>query len=233
MTTTRTPIFPPWVDTLVKLIGAGAAVSGLYVVLMINFGASPKTLNAGYMPEQPVPYSHALHVGELGMDCRYCHNTVEEAGFAAVPPTETCMNCHQNVAPDSNKLAPIRESYETGMPVEWIKIHDLPEYVYFNHSAHVTRGVSCVECHGRVDRMVEVYQAAPLSMGWCLDCHRNPAPRVRPVEHVTDLEWGLDRTPEEKEKQGIEILKGLGLYDAEGNPTVRMTLLTNCSTCHR
>ena len=175
MTSTRTPIFPPWVDTLIKLLGAGAAVSGLYVVLMINFGASPKTINAGYMPEQPVPYSHALHVGELGMDCRYCHNTVEEAGFAAVPPTETCMNCHQNVAPDSNKLAPIRESYETGLPVEWVKIHDLPDHVYFNHSAHVTRGVSCVECHGRVDRMVEVWQHAPLSMGWCLDCHRDPS----------------------------------------------------------
>ena len=233
MTSTRTPIFPPWVDILIKLLGAGAAFSGLYVVLMIYFGASPKTLNAGYMPEQPVPYSHALHVGELGMDCRYCHNTVEEAGFAAVPPTETCMNCHNNIAPDSTKLAPVRESYETGMPVEWVKIHDLPDHVYFNHSAHVTRGVSCVECHGRVDRMVEVWQHAPLSMGWCLDCHRDPAPHVRPVEKVTDLEWGLDRTPEEKREQGIEILKGLGLYDAEGEPTVRMTLLTNCSTCHR
>ena len=233
MTTTRSPIFPPWVDTFIKLLGAGAAVSGLYVVLMIYFGASPKTLNAGYMPEQPVPYSHALHVGELGMDCRYCHNTVEQAGFAAVPPTETCMNCHNNIAPTSNKLAPIRESYETGLPVEWVKIHDLPDHVYFNHSAHVTRGVSCVECHGRVDRMVEVYQYAPLSMGWCLDCHRDPAPRVRPVDKVTDLEWGLDRTPEEKREEGIELLKGLGLYDAEGEPTVRMTLLTNCSTCHR
>ena len=229
----RTPIFPPWMDQLIKLLGAGAAVSGLYVVMMINFGASPKTLNAGYMPEQPVPYSHALHVGELGLDCRYCHTTVESAGFAAVPPTETCMNCHGKIAPTSMKLKPVRDSFSTGMPVPWIKVHDLPDFVYFNHSAHVTRGVSCVECHGRIDQMEEVQQVAALSMGWCLECHRNPESRLRPVDKVTDLDWGLERTPEVKATEGRELMKDLGLYDASGQPTVRMTLMTNCSTCHR
>ncbi|MGE4601712.1 MAG: cytochrome c3 family protein [Planctomycetota bacterium] len=229
----RDPIFRPWMDQLLKLLGAGAAVTGLYVVLMVYFGLSPKTLSAGYMPQQPVPYSHALHVGELGLDCRYCHTTVESAAFAAVPPTQTCINCHEKIAPTSHKLDPVRDSFVSGLPVQWIKVHDLPDYVYFNHSAHVTRGVSCVECHGRVDRMEEVHQVKPLSMGWCLGCHRNPASHLRPVDRVTDLDWGLDRTEEEKEAQGNEIMKGLGLIDESGHPTARLTLLTNCSTCHR
>ncbi|MGE4632422.1 MAG: cytochrome c3 family protein [Planctomycetota bacterium] len=229
----RDPIFRPWMDQLLKLLGAGAAVTGLYVVLMVYFGLSPKTLNAGYMPEQPVPYSHALHVGELGLDCRYCHTTVESAAFAAIPPTQTCINCHEKIAPTSTKLDPIRASFSSGMPVEWIKVHDLPDYVYFNHSAHVTRGVSCVECHGRIDQMEEVHQVKPLSMGWCLSCHRDPASHLRPVDRVTDLDWGLERTEEEKDAQGNEIMKGLGLIDESGHPTTRMTLLTNCSTCHR
>ena len=229
----RDPIFRPWMDQLLKLLGAGAAVTGLYAVLMIYFGLSPKTLSAGYMPQQPVPYSHALHVGELGLDCRYCHTTVESAAFAAVPPTQTCINCHEKIAPTSHKLDPVRDSFVSGLPVQWIKVHALPAYVYFNHSAHVTRGVSCVECHGRIDRMEEVHQVKPLSMGWCLGCHRNPASHLRPVDRVTDLDWGLDRTEEEKEAQGNEIMKGLGLIDESGHPTARLTLLTNCSTCHR
>jgi hypothetical protein len=229
----RDPIFRPWMDQLLKLLGAGAAVTGLYVVLMVYFGLSPKTLSAGYMPQQPVPYSHALHVGELGLDCRYCHTTVESAAFAAVPPTQTCINCHEKIAPTSHKLDPVRDSFVSGLPVQWIKVHDLPDYVYFNHSAHVTRGVSCVECHGRIDRMEEVHQVKPLSMGWCLGCHRNPASHLRPVDRVTDLDWGLDRTEEEKAAQGNEIMKGLGLIDESGHPTARLTLLTNCSTCHR
>jgi len=120
----------------------------------------------GYQPVQPVPYSHALHVGQLGIDCRYCHNTVEVAAQAAIPPTQTCMNCHAKIRAQSPKLLPVRESYATGMPVHWMRVHDLPDFVYFNHSAHVRRGVSCVECHGRVDKMEVVYQQEPLSMGW-------------------------------------------------------------------
>lgn len=226
-------ILPPWLDQLLKLLATGGAVTGAYAVLLVFFGFSPKTIATGYMPEQPVPYSHELHVGELGIDCRYCHTSVEKAAFAAIPPTQTCMNCHTTVFPNSPALQPVRSSFETGMPVNWVKVHDLPDYVFFNHSAHVTRGVSCVECHGRVDRMVEVSQHASLSMGWCLDCHRDPASHLRPVEEVTHLGWGIDRSEEEKTSQGREIMKGLGLLDTDGHPTERMTLLTNCSTCHR
>ncbi len=140
-------------------------------------------------PTQPVPYSHALHVGQLGMDCRYCHTGVEVAAAATIPPTQTCMNCHSKVRANSEKLIPIRESYATGMPVPWIRVHDLPDYVYFDHSAHVRRGVGCVSCHGRIDTMEVVFQAEPLSMGWCLECHRNPgaAPAPGGVRHPTRL----------------------------------------------
>lgn len=195
----REPIFPPWVDHLVKLLGMGAAFSGVYVVGLVTFGLSPWAIHVGYMPEQPVPYSHALHAGELGIDCRYCHNSVEETGYAAVPPTQTCMNCHGKVWPASPKLAPVRESYAEGTPVEWIKIHDLPDYAYFNHSVHVNQGVSCVSCHGRVDRMEEVWQEKPLSMGWCIECHRDPAENLRPVD-----------------RSEVELLVGEGLVTLPG-----------------
>jgi len=183
----RRPIFPPWTDHLVKLLGMGAAFSGIYVVFLITFGLSPWMIAVGYMPKQPIPYSHAVHVGELGMDCRYCHTSVEHAAFAAIPPTQTCMSCHGKVHLTSELLEPAREAYATGEPIEWIKVHDLPGYVYFNHSAHVARGVSCVSCHGRVDRMEEVWQEEPLSMGWCLNCHRSPEEAIRPV-NISEVE---------------------------------------------
>ncbi len=126
-------------------------------------------------------FSHALHAGQLGMDCRYCHTTVEQAALAAVPPSATCMNCHKQIAPQSRKLLDgSRDLCDRGGRFPGFVVHDLPDYVYFNHSAHVTRGVSCVSCHGRVDQMEQVYQAKPLSMAWCLDCHRNPDPHLRP-----------------------------------------------------
>ena len=266
-TSTREPIFPPWTDHLVKLLGMGAAFSGVYIVFLATFGLSPYLVAKGYMPEQPVPFSHALHAGEFGIDCRYCHNTVESAGYAAIPPTQTCMNCHNNVKPNNGRyIEPIVSSYTTGEPIEWIKVHDLPGYAYFNHSAHVTRGVSCVSCHGRIDRMEEVWQQEPLSMGWCLDCHRDPAPNIRPVDRsemeaiveagllvpepavpggldpierlldearVTNLGWGQDIAPEDRDAMGRILLEKRGLLDGEGNPTVRIESLTNCSTCHR
>ena len=155
------------------------ALAPLYAVMFVAYGFSPKTLEAGYMPHQPVPYSHATHAGKLGMDCRYCHNTVERTGFAAVPATQTCMNCHAKVKTDSVKLLPVRESWATDQPIPWVKIHNLPNYAYFNHSAHLAAGVGCSSCHGRIDQMVKVQQVAPLSMSWCLDCHRG---RTTPKE---------------------------------------------------
>jgi hypothetical protein len=200
----------------------GGLVVGGVVAATVGFvlyAAHPQVADTGYSPEQPVPYSHKLHAGQLGMDCTYCHYTVTKAGFAAVPPTETCMNCHRNVKKDSGKLKLVRDSYATGNPVEWLKIHKLPDYVYFNHQAHVTSGVSCVSCHGRVDQMVEVRQVEPLNMAWCIDCHRNPASRLRPVDQVTNLGWTPDRDPV---AIGKEIIAAKKI-----NPPV------NCSGCHR
>ena len=163
-------VFPKWSNALLPTAGVLSVVVPLYAVLVVAYGFSPRTTDVGYEPIQPVPFSHAMHAGELGIDCRYCHNTVEYAAKAAVPPTQTCMNCHTQIHKDSTKLKPLWESYESGRPVEWIRVHDLPDFVFFNHSAHVTRGVSCVECHGRVDKMEVVHQHEMLSMGWCMRC---------------------------------------------------------------
>jgi hypothetical protein len=212
-------VFPRWANKTRYLAGIALGVTPLYLIAFVWYGFSPKTTDVGYMPEQPVPYSHALHVGELGLDCRYCHNTVEQAAHAAIPATETCMNCHQHVRPDSVNLLPIRESFEAGEPVPWVKVHDLPDYAYFNHSAHVTRGVGCVSCHGRVDQMVEVYQQEPLSMSWCIDCHRAPEASLRPPDQVTNMAWS---TPGDAVEYGREM--------AEQNHILPST---DCSTCHR
>ena len=158
-------VFPRWANFALPVIILMGMGGGLYVPTLLGFGLNPYTLNVGYQPEQPVPYSHALHAGQLGIDCRYCHNTVEQASYAAVPPTQTCMNCHTNIAPQSSKLTPVRESWATGKPVEWVKVHDLADYAYFNHSAHVNKGVGCYSCHGRIDQMEVVYQAQPLKHG--------------------------------------------------------------------
>ena len=145
--------FPRWTNLALPVLGIVGATAPLYGALVVAYGFSPQAIDVGYRPEQPIPFSHQLHAGELGVDCRYCHNTVEYTAHAAIPPTQTCMNCHSQIHPTSEKLAPLFESYKTGMPVQWGRVHDLPQYAYFNHSAHVTRGVSCVECHGRIDTM--------------------------------------------------------------------------------
>ncbi len=215
-------IFPKWTNALVPALGLAGVVVPFYIIYVVAYGFSPDTTHAGYQPPQPVPFSHAVHAGELGMDCRYCHTTVEHAAHAAIPPTQSCMNCHTQVVPDLETLDPLWDSYETGEPVEWIRVHDLPDYAYFDHSAHVNRGVSCIECHGRVDRMEVVHRQESLSMHWCLDCHRDPDPRLREVEHVTDMDWGLDKTPEERLSIGEELRKLNHI-----NPS------QDCSACHR
>jgi len=212
---------PRWVDELKPLLGAAALGVPVLATLLVWYGGSPATTDIGYAPEQPVPYSHALHAGELGIDCRYCHNTVEVAAHAAIPPTQTCMNCHTNIRGTSPKLAVVRESNATGMPIPWVRVHDLPDYVYFNHSAHVRRGVGCVECHGRVDKMEVVAQSKKLSMGWCLDCHRNPDAHLRPPELVTQMDW----TPPAAQ---TAAQVGRGVRDR-----LRLAPSEDCSTCHR
>lgn len=212
-------LFPKWFNTIRPALPVLLLVPPIYLVLLFYYSVSPYTRDVGYEPKQPVDYSHALHAGELGMDCRYCHSTVEVSAHAAIPPTQTCMNCHARIRAESEKLQPVRDSYATGKPIEWVRVHDLPDFAYFNHSAHVRRGVSCVSCHGRVDRMEVVYQAEPLHMGWCISCHRDPEPHLRPVEYVTALDW----VPMEDQKLlGARIREEYNL-----NPS------DDCEICHR
>ncbi len=199
--------FPSWVNRFVVALIIGVVTVGSYLATCLFAAIHPTNVNVGHAPIQPVPYSHKLHAGKLKIDCRYCHNTVEQTAAAMIPPISTCGNCHGGnrvkegatlgiIFPESDKLKPIRDSLESadfgkkpGDPVLWVKVHDLPDFVYFNHSAHVNRGVSCVTCHGRIDKMEVVTQVEPLSMKWCLDCHRNPAPNIRPPDLVTTLDW--------------------------------------------
>jgi len=212
-------IFSKTFDAKLRL-GLGLAVVGLGIAgAAAGYLLLPNQIDTGYVPTQPVPYSHKIHAGDIGMDCRYCHSTVEKSSYSAIPATQVCMNCHVRVKPQSPLLEKVRNSYATGEPIQWVKVHRLPDYVYFNHQAHVSAGVSCVSCHGRVDQMAEVMQVKPLSMAWCLDCHRNPAPNVRPVEYVTRLGWQPEGDPAEL---GRKLIQAKGIHPPE-----------NCSACHR
>ena len=185
-------IFPKWTNQVPSKILIGLIVTVNVVILGVWYFFSPKYTDVGYAPEQPVPYSHQLHVDQLGLDCQYCHTNVTVSKQANIPPTQTCMNCHNAVLPESEKLEPIRESWAIGKAVEWVKVHNLPDYAYFNHAAHVNVGVGCESCHGRIDQMEVVYQAEPLSMSWCLDCHRAPEQHLRPVDEITTMGYEVD-----------------------------------------
>lgn len=182
-------IFPRWTLNIPLILAAAAPAVAALAVGGVWYYGSPRYTDVGYRPEQPVPYSHRLHVGQIGLDCRYCHASVESSPVSSVPPSRVCMNCHHVVKRDSPLLEPIRSSVETGTPMRWIRVHNLPDYAYFDHAVHVHAGVGCRSCHGRIDQMEVVEQAEPLSMGWCLDCHRDPGPNLRPPEAVTDMEW--------------------------------------------
>ncbi|NQT36689.1 MAG: cytochrome c3 family protein [Planctomycetes bacterium] len=209
---------PRWIDRVRPIAGGVAVLVPAYFLGLLYLGGSPYTTDVGYEPIQPVPFSHAQHAGDLGIDCRYCHTTVETAARAAIPPTATCMNCHLRVGAAIESLELVRQSYSQGTPIHWIRVHDLPDFAYFDHSAHVSRGVGCVSCHGRVDRMERVSQVEPLSMGWCLDCHRHPEPHLRPKDKVTDMDWVRGGSPSE---QG-DTLRDRNHIDPS----------TDCSTCH-
>lgn len=198
------------------------AVGGLLaVIFMFAWWASPKYTDVGFSPDQPVAFSHKLHAGELGMDCRYCHNTVERAARAAIPPTSTCMNCHKVVKTDSPEIMKVAKAHNEGKPIEWVRVHMLPDYAFFDHSVHVAAGVGCATCHGRVDQMKKVTQHAPLSMAWCLDCHRNPEPNLRPTSEVVNMAWASD--------------PAFAGYDPSADPhrTREVQPPEHCSGCHR
>ena len=219
-------VFPKWTNRLPLMVIIAVLLVGSAVTAGCWYYFTNKYTNVGYMPVQPVAFSHNIHAGQLGMDCRYCHNAVEKSWYSNIPASSVCMNCHSVVLKDDPKLALVRESYQTGKPIPWVQIHKLPDYAYFNHSVHVNRGVSCVECHGSINKMDEVYQSKPLSMAFCLDCHRNPAAHLRPPDKITDLDWKWSNDP----------LKAAELQKVNGEKFVhdwRVESMQNCSACHR
>jgi hypothetical protein len=214
-------IFPKAANALPLQIVIFLFVLGGVAAAGITYYATPAYLRVGYAPVQPVPFDHSLHVGQLGMDCRYCHSSVEKSGTSSVPAAQTCMNCHSIVKPTSPLLEVVRQSYATGEPVPWVKIHQVPDYVYFNHSVHVNRGVSCVECHGKVNEMSVVQQSKSHSMSWCLDCHRNPEQRIREPKDVYNLD------SQSLAEQGRLADAQKFVHDWKVKPP------TSCSGCHR
>jgi hypothetical protein len=184
--------------TVGQTIGVIGLMSALAVAGVWYYG-TPKYYRVGYAPEQPIAFSHEVHVNQIGIDCLHCHSHVKESNHSNIPQTQTCWNCHGadkgNIKADSPALAPLREAMKSGRPIEWKQVHKTPDFAYFNHAAHVNRGVSCVSCHGQVDQMDKVTHVKPLSMAWCLDCHRNPEPSLRPNEAVTNLKWNPAKDP--------------------------------------
>jgi hypothetical protein len=207
---------------------AKASIGGLVLLVgflgwagLTLFESSPMTRERE-VHQQPVPFSHEHHVAGLGIDCRYCHTTVEKSSFAGLPPTATCMNCHRQIWTNADLLAPVRESYATNVPLQWTRVHNLPGFVYFNHSVHIAKGMGCVSCHGNVDQMPLMWQNASLLMEWCLDCHRNPAKNVRPRSEVFNMSWTPPAGPGQAAALQAKLVKEYKLQS-----------LTSCSTCHR
>ena len=204
-----------------SLLGV-AILAGAALTAVLVLARSPYITNQHVTRNQPIQFSHKHHVGDDGIDCRYCHTSVETSAFAGIPPTKTCMNCHSVLFNNVGYLEPIRESYRTDESIKWVKVHRLADYVYFNHSIHVNKGVGCSTCHGRVDQMPLVFQANSLLMEWCVDCHRDTEKVLRPMDKVYDMTWTAPANQAELGKT----------YHAERN--IRSaTELTNCSTCHR
>lgn len=216
-------IFPRSSNILSRLsIFAGLGVVALGVGAVMAFERSPYNTYESVVFEQPVPFSHDHHTAALGIDCRYCHTTVERSAFANIPATEVCMNCHKIIWQDSPMLEPVRASYRDNEPIRWNRVHDLPDYVYFDHSIHVAKGVGCNSCHGQVNEMPLLARGASLQMQWCLDCHRNPEKFVRPPEEVFNMDW---TPPADDPDYGAKLVEAAGIQDERR--------LTACSTCHR
>jgi hypothetical protein len=220
---------------------ARATIYGaVFVVAVLSwalneFQRSPYITYAGVARQQPVPFSHQHHVAAVGIDCRYCHTSVETSNFAGIPPTKTCMNCHSQIWTNAKLLEPVRESYRTGKSLVWTRANDLPDFVYFNHSIHINKGVGCNTCHGPVDRMPLMYNYASLQMEWCLNCHRNAAEYLRPRDQVFNMRYEQPSSSQpvvvdgkaytDQESLGRDLMKKYSLRSVAD--------ITSCSTCHR
>lgn len=209
-------IFPKTLNTLPIALALVTFVTGAAVTGGVWYYLSPSNFQVGYAPQQPMPYSHRMHAGQLGMDCRYCHANVERSAEAMVPPTQSCMGCHLLIKAQSPRLQAARDSWASGKPIEWTRVHKLPDHAYFNHAIHLNAGVGCSTCHGRIDQMEVVTLALPMSMGWCLTCHRDPGPYLRPRDQLTNMAWVQTASP--------EVVQALA---ANVHPP------ENCSGCHR
>lgn len=217
---TSRALFPRWTNTGVRLLLPALLLTlvSIPAALMV-YARTPYSTHQGFPIDQPVEFDHRHHVVDDEIDCVYCHRTVETAATAGIPTTEVCMGCHNQVWNQSLMLEPVRRSWFSASPIPWNRVHNLPDFVYFNHAIHVNKGVGCVECHGRVDQMARVYQTAPLTMSWCLDCHRDPVPRLRPREQITNMSF-------QPEGDGRALREQLARdYDVHSH--------THCSACHR
>jgi NAD-dependent SIR2 family protein deacetylase len=213
-------VFGPGANSLARftLLGAALGLVAAFVAAEV-YVRSPYVTGVGAPVDQPVPFSHKHHVSDDGIDCRYCHTTVETSAFAGIPPTQTCMNCHSQIFSQSPVLAPVRDSFQTGQPIHWNRVNAVPDFVYFDHSIHVQKGVGCSTCHGRVDQMPLTWKAQSLQMGWCLECHMDPAHFVRPREEVFNMAW---QPPANQDELGRQIVQA---YHVQSK--------ISCSTCHR
>lgn len=213
-------IFHPSTNTISRLTIYGAVIfAGFLSYVLYEVGQS-SYYRAQTIPQiQPVPFSHEHHVAQLGIDCRYCHTSVEKSAFAGMPSTQTCMSCHSQIWTNAAMLAPVRESYETGQSIAWTRVNALPEFVYFNHSIHIAKGIGCTTCHGQIDKMALTWRATTLQMTWCLDCHRHPEEYVRPKNEVFNVDYA---PPPNQLELGRELVR-----------KYKIMSLTSCETCHR
>ncbi len=213
-------IFPKWTNKLPSRILLGIGLLATAGTIAVTYYFTPKYTDVGYRPQQPVYFPHSVHADQLGIDCRYCHNDVEKSWYSNIPGPGVCMNCHNQVLPNDNRLAPIRTAATNNTNIPWVQIHKMPDFVYFNHSVHVNRGISCVHCHGEIHKMDEVAQAKPLSMSFCLECHRDPAKNIRPLEQVFNLDW---QPPADfAATQGHHMVTNMNINASQ-----------SCSACHR
>lgn len=213
--------FPPNANAFAKWLVVGGGVFVVLLMVVLAFYARTTVNAVGVPVEQPVDFRHDLHAGQLGLDCRYCHTSVETSAVAGIPPTETCMGCHSQVRVDTPALEAVQASWDQERPIEWNRVHDLPDFAYFDHSAHLASGVGCSTCHGRVDQMAGIWKEEPMTMGWCLECHRAPEKFVRPRSEVFDMAY---TPPADQAELGRELVAAYHINEEK---------LPQCSTCHR